>query len=424
MRYPFELSDGDLINLSPQEAVSFFRRLLWAEASFTGISKHLVSVPQCINNRDGGLDARIEDYVSPSRIDVIPEGLSGYQIKASDLTPTQCKKEICVRDDPNTLKPAVQRLMENGGTYVMVLFASLADETQRDLRVRALIEEFERLGYDKPKVRVYATTHMVGFANRFPSMSLSLRPQFMQCLNYERWGNRKDVREPVQFVVDEIRAAIIERIRESLRIRKGRCPILRILGLSGLGKTRLVYEALSDPDLSYSTIYTDYEDFHGSAALYSLETEDELSAIVVIDECDAHGHERLTRRFGTQSDRLALITISADYTSTQGNQIVLEALQEDQIREILKNEHPELPKDVANRIAEFSEGFPKIAMLLSENIAEHRDESPGDLLRINDETLIQRMIAGPLDPNSPRVGDIKRVLTAFSLFTKVGWEGG
>jgi len=99
MRNPFELSDPDLTNLNPQEAVAFARRLLWAEAAFTGISQRLVSVPQCINMRDGGLDARIEESVSPSRDDLIPEGLSGFQIKASDLTPNQCKNEVCVRDD-------------------------------------------------------------------------------------------------------------------------------------------------------------------------------------------------------------------------------------------------------------------------------------------------------------------------------------
>lgn len=423
MRCPFELSDEDLTNLSPQNAVSFFRRLLWAEASVTGISQHLVSVPQCINMRDGGLDARIEDYVVPSRVDVIPKGLSGYQIKASDLDPTQCKKEICVKDDPNTLKPAVYRLMENGGTYVLILFASIADETQRDIRTDALIEEFKRLAFNDPKVRVYTSTHLVGFANRFPSVVLSLRPQFSKCLNHEGWGNRKDVREPVKFVVDDVRSDIIARIRESLRNRKGRCPILRMLGLSGLGKTRLVYEALSEPDLSYSTIYSEYDDFQGSEALYALESEDELSAIIVIDECDAFSHERLTKRFGAQSERLALITISADYTKTQGNQVVLDTLNEDGIKEILRNEHPELPKDAVNRIAQFSEGYPKIAMLLSENIDEFRNETPGDLLRINDKTLIHRMIAGPLDPSSQRIRDIKRVLTSFSLFTKVGWKG-
>ena len=170
MRYPFELIDGDLLNLNPQEAIAFFRRLLWAEAAFTGISQRLISVPQCIYVTDGGLDARIEEHVVPSRDDLIPEGLSGYQIKASNLSETDCKKEICVEDKPDILKPAVRRLMDNGGTYVLVLFASLADYTQRDPRIEVLIEEFKRLGYQDPKVRVYTSTNLVGFANRFPSV--------------------------------------------------------------------------------------------------------------------------------------------------------------------------------------------------------------------------------------------------------------
>ena len=423
MPHPFELTDDDLTRLSPEAAVSFFRRLLWAEAAYTGISQHLISVPQCINMRDGGLDARIEESVTPSRNDLIPEGLSGFQIKASGLTPNQCKNELCVKDNPDTLKPAVRRLIDNDGVYVLVLFASLTDETQRDPRIAALIEKFEQLGYQNPKVRVYTSTNLVGFANRFPSVVLSLKPQFRQCLNYENWGNHSDVSQPAQFVMDENRVQLLEHIKYSLRNRDGRCQITRILGLSGLGKTRLVYEALSDPDLSNRTIYSYYDEFQASDALYTLETEADLSAIIVIDECDAHGHEHLSRRLATRGERFALITISADYTSTHGGQVILKTVNEDTIKTMLKNENPELPNDITNRIAQFSEGYPKIAMLLSENISEYREKSTEDLLQINDGTLIHRMIAGVLDPSSQRVTETKRVLTAFSLFTKVGWKG-
>jgi len=61
--YVFSISDNDLKNLTPERAVDFFRRLLWAEAARTGVSLNLIDVPQCINVGDGGLDAFVENAI-------------------------------------------------------------------------------------------------------------------------------------------------------------------------------------------------------------------------------------------------------------------------------------------------------------------------------------------------------------------------
>lgn len=423
MPHPFEIADKNITGLNQIDALAFFRRLLWAEAAFTGVAQRLVCVPQCINTSDGGLDARIEESVHPSRDDIIPKGVSGFQIKATDLKPRKCKEEICDKSDPNSLAPEIRRLLEQGGTYVLVLFADITG-TLRNRRQQALLDEFRRLGYKDAKVRLYTSTHLLGFTNRFPSVVLSLKPDYKRCLDYESWGGKNsDVCQPVEFVQDEKRSEIITRLRGSLRARDGRCPVVRVSGLSGLGKTRMVYEALSEPDLRNRTIYSYHEHFAGSEALSALQRDDQVSAILVIDECDAQGHDFYIRQFGSRCDRLALITISPDITRTPSDQIVLSPISEDCIKLLIRNENPEMPADATGRIARFSEGYPKIAMLLSENILASRGESPEDLLHINDDNLIERMIAGRLDPASSTVLDIKRVLTGFSIFKKVGWKG-
>jgi len=80
---PFELKAFDLENLGTDSVVDFFRNLLWGESSRVGIGRNLIDVPSCINVSDGGLDAVIEN-ASPSSEEVIPSGISGYQIKATD----------------------------------------------------------------------------------------------------------------------------------------------------------------------------------------------------------------------------------------------------------------------------------------------------------------------------------------------------
>jgi hypothetical protein len=423
MTYPFEITDDDINCLGQSEAVAFFRRLLWAEAAFAGVSQALISVPTCINTSDGGLDARIE-WAEPKREDIIPNGSSGFQIKAKDLRPEECKREIQHYSDPNSLGPMVEWLMRRNGTYVLVLYAKISDlllERRKD----ALRAEFSRLGYHNAKVRIYTSTHLVGFANRFPSVALSLKPDFQSALDYESWGGNVDVREPKQFVADEKRSTIIMHLRKRLRNRNGECPIDRILGLSGLGKTRLVFETLAEPDLKNQAIYASSDAFCNSQLLHALQRDAELSAILVVDECSTQDHDFLVRQLASRGGRLALITLSADIegASSRSGLIVLDPLTHDCIEKILRNENPSLPRDTVDRITDFAEGYPKIATLLSENIDLSRGDSPEDLLMINDERLLNRMIAGSLDSRLAEVSEIKRALKAFSIFTRVGWKG-
>ncbi len=51
----------DLARLSPQEAVDFFREMLWAEATALGIGINLINVPGAITVGDGGIDAEVRD---------------------------------------------------------------------------------------------------------------------------------------------------------------------------------------------------------------------------------------------------------------------------------------------------------------------------------------------------------------------------
>ena len=48
---------------SPEEAVNFFRELLWAEATSLGIGKTLINVPSAITVADGGIDAEVRDVL-------------------------------------------------------------------------------------------------------------------------------------------------------------------------------------------------------------------------------------------------------------------------------------------------------------------------------------------------------------------------
>jgi hypothetical protein len=418
---PFSLSISDLTNLGQDRAVEFFRRLLWAEAVRVGIGRHIIDVPDCINVGDGGIDAFLNE-ANPSIDDIIPIGTTGFQIKSSDLSPTACKNELHQNNKSSQpIKPEIKNILDKGGTYILVIFADIS-KTQRTKREQALRDELDRLGYNK--FRLYTANQLVGFSERFPALVAWFKNEFSQCLPYSSWAKNRDVLIPQKFVADDERGKWIEKIREKLRDPKGDCCIFRVMGLSGIGKTRLVFEALSPDDLKNSVIYVKADQFRLSSLFNMIQNDQNLSAIIVIDECDLQQHDEFVRSFSGRGSRLAIFTVSYDIGKVPSPSVPLELnpLQRDRIEEMLKAEASKLPDEAVHRLSEFADGYPLIAILLAESYIAGKG-SPEEFIGISDDALINRLIGGPTDTDTDKFKDTKRVLTGLSLFRKVGYEG-
>ncbi len=115
----FTVEPNAFTSLTPERAVDLFRQLLWAEADRVGVGRHLINAPDCINVGDGGVDAYI-DEANPSNDDVIPQGASVFQVKATDLEPAACKRELHTRDDlQSPMKGELNVRLQQGATYVL-----------------------------------------------------------------------------------------------------------------------------------------------------------------------------------------------------------------------------------------------------------------------------------------------------------------
>ena len=420
---PFALPVSDLTNLGQGRAVQFFRRLLWAEAAEVGIGRNLIDVPDCINVADGGIDAVIRG-ASPTRDDIIPPRTSGFQIKSSDLTPQDCKRELHQREDlGQPIKPEVKRILDDGGHYILVLFADITSQKKTN-REKAIIEELENLGYPNPRVRVYTGNQLAGFAERFPSLVVWLRGNIGQCLPYASWGQRHDMRSPKAFISDSERDKWLTEIRDKLRNPNGYCPVFRVVGLAGIGKTRLVFEALSPDDLKNRVIYVTADQFRSSNLHITLQNDETASAIIVIDDCDLGEHDEFVRSFSGRGARLGLLTLSQDMRNVPPPSLrcELRRLSTEKMEELIKTESPQLPDDIVRRLATFADGYPRIGILLVESYLAS-NVSSDEFLGISDDALMNRLIGGELDTGSDHFRKTKKVLTGLSLFQKIGYEG-
>jgi hypothetical protein len=420
---PFTIQIRDLTNLDPFRAVDFFRRLLWAEAMRVEISKYLIDVPDCINVGDGGLDALIKD-ANPLKDDIIPTGTSGFQIKSLNLHPNQCRKELHIGNNLNNpIKPEIKRLLDIDGTYVLVLFADIP-ATQKARREDDIREELAILGYQNAKFRVYTADQLANFTEQYKSLVSLFNRNSIQCMPYLVWSDNADVSTPKQFVFDDERVKFMEEIHQKLNSCDEQCKIFRVVGLPGIGKTRFVFETLSSDALKYLVIYVRADEFRFNPLYYELLNNDNLSAIIVIDECNIKYHDEFARAFSGRGSRLVVFTISHDMTNVNPPTLLyrLNPLKKDSILKIISIELPSLPKDVIERLSQFADGYPRIAVSLGESYLTNKDQ-PEKYLYVEDEYLFNRLIAGVIDIGSDRFEKTKKVLMGLSLFSKVGYIG-
>ena len=303
----FTIDPKDLENLG-NRAVQILRRLLWVESDRVGIGRNLNDVPDCINVGDGGIDAFIED-ASPSKDELIPKGTSGYQIKSSDLIPSLCKKELHIEKNlEKPLKPEIKRILDAGGTYILVLFADI-NRKQKVKREQELKDELIRLRQTY-KFKIYTASTLAGFINRYPSLVSWINSYNSNCLPYDAWSENSDIDTPKVYISNNVRTTFTKEIRDRLRSPDGKCPVFRITGLPGIGKTRFIYETLGTYDLKEKVIYVKADHFISSPLLQTLQIEKSISSIVVVDECSIRQHDELVRSFSSQDNRLSLVTIS------------------------------------------------------------------------------------------------------------------
>jgi hypothetical protein len=416
----FELEDSVIENFGPKEAVDFFRDILWASVSEACSDRSDVHVPVSIFDPDEGIDAVTEN--ADSNEGVIPKGKTGYQVKAGDLEPRECRDEVLDDDDEEegeyVLKSMVQDVVEDGGGYVLILCTDIT-EAKRQRRLDKLNNAFGDAGHPDTEVNIYTSSQLTGFVNRFPSLVAKYSTGFGYGIDYDAWGRSNPIQSIETYVPSDEQVEHLEQIRDLLNSQDD-CSVVRISGISGLGKTRLAYELLSPNHLRRQVIYADASNFRGSSLQNRLEMDEHRSAILVLDDCSPEDHKHFHERFSSRSDRLAVITVSdslkevsADYSAE------LDPMATEDIEEILENERADITESGRNRIAEFSEGFPQITALLVKNID---DDSSTSLLETSNEDILDRLIVGSQEDNDFERDEVKQVLEAFALFERVGWK--
>lgn len=426
--FPHSFIEQDLTRLDEYDAVRFFRDLMRCEMNRLKLDISTFETTEQTKAKDGGVDGIISAVPDNLNSYFLKPGLTAFQLKAGEMSPTDCQNELRIKRKPTQIKPAIKVALEQGARYVLVNFHGLA-KASRDDRIEKIKEKLSDLQFPNTEVDIYSADRLVDFANKFIPLVTKWKNYLNVCLGFQSWS-QQICSSNLKCFQDSQRTQLIEKIQDLLRTQNDKFREIRITGIPEIGKTRFVFEALNHDDLKHQVIYTNAKDFLGSPIHNKFKQEQSWTAILVVDDCSEPDRIRLLNELKHHKHRIVLITLSTDlsqeYIPLANHDCIndqLQPLDSKTISSIVSNNFPKLKSPAINRIAELSEGYPTFALFLAET-HDKTKESSGDLLSWNSSNLVDRLIAGELDIGSDRYDRTKNVLMVLALFTSIEGKGG
>lgn len=405
----FDITGSDISNLGDADLRTLVARLAIAELRAKGYPRSSITAGGNQDAADGGLDVRVECPTNITDPDFVPKRLTGFQVKRPDMRPSAIREEMRPK---GVLREVILELANASGAYVIVSSqGSVADKPLKERR-QAMRRALEGVPYSTQlHTDFYDRERLATWVNEYPGISAWVRGRVGRPLS--GWSGINDWEggngaTPKPFLSDGKACLIDERScrREHLAIAEGiaclrdglRTPkkCIRLIGLSGLGKTRLVQALFEegvgeDPLDSSLAVYTDYsEETNPTARDMARELiAHRQRAILVVDNCNPTAHSELARLCSSDASEVSLITVEYDVRDDEPEQTEVFRLQSassELVTEWIKQSFPEVSQVDRNKIAEFSDGNFRIARALSETL--NKGETLG---RLKNSELFERI---------------------------------
>lgn len=421
----FQVTKEEIERLDEISFTRLMKALLLAEISKLNLKQSGLTLSLDIKDPDGGLDCTINEDV-PKESDWLPEGKSGWQFKmVRGFTPEKAKNSVLNRNKSDIL-PETKKLLQENGTFVLVVGKKDYNAKQIREREEKIKQAFKTHGFPDAKILVYSSGRLETWINNFPSVVASIKPEVEPLKNIEAWAKLISIKYPKEFFPDTKRKEHIKSIREKIisNFNNDRSVIFRIVGLTGIGKTRLVYEALNTSELGNLVAYIENPEKLAPSRFNTIQNDKNVYAFFVIDECPPQMQDQLLKEALGIGGRFALITLYYDIDLPRAGEfhIKLEKLENAAMDKLVKAT-TNLSEDDRRKIIEFSDGYPKMAVLLAESSSKHPELlSPKTLNEIGVGRLCKLMIAGRHDIGDSKVQDTENALMAIALFKRLGWD--
>ena len=361
------------------------------------------------NAPDGGLDVVVRDTVSPPKTSFVPRSITGFQVKASDMPKAEIIKEMRPK---GILRESIKMLIQEKGAYIIVSSDGSTSHTALNNRINAMKEAVvDEIGHKNLYVDFFDRGRVATWLRSHPSMILWVGDKIGKPLTrwrpYENWANSPDgVEEGYLFdgglrLHDGTKTTGQElpvengllRLRYALSIPG---TSVRLVGLSGVGKTRLV-QALFDARLGknalnqYQAIYADVSDkpVPDPVTIANQFINDKTRAILIIDNCPPDLHHRLTQICSRQQSTVSLLTVEYDVRDDLPEEtrvFRLKPASDNIIEKLISKRFAYISQVDTRTIASFSGGNARVAIALANTV-----QFGETLSRFNNEELFKRL---------------------------------
>jgi hypothetical protein len=274
----FEISGNDIGSFGDADLRSLVFQLATGELRAKGYPRSSVTAGGDQNAADGGLDVRVQCPTDITNPDFVPRRSTGFQVKKPDMPGAAIRAEMC---PSGVLRDVIRELADASGAYVIVSAQGSVADKPLAVRRQAMREALSDLpNAAQLHTDFYDRDRIATWVNQYPGIAAWVRNRVGHPLSgwsgigdWEGRGNgnrRPYLSNDNACLIDERsrdskHVTITEgitRLRSALRTR-GQC--IRLIGLSGVGKTRLI-QALFDQDVGTDpldpslAIYTDYSE--------------------------------------------------------------------------------------------------------------------------------------------------------------------
>ncbi|KJG05897.1 hypothetical protein UB33_11055 [Photobacterium angustum] len=219
------------------------------------------------------------------------------------------------------------------------------------------------------------------------------------------------------YATDENRTKDFESCVAALNLERA---VIRLTGASGLGKTRLLLEAIdvsTSIDDSCVLIFNapGYEKIIKESIRAMV--EDRVHGLVVIENCNIDLHNHLVKEVNKTDCLLKLVTVGySDEQVDESIHIQLSPLSDEAIKQVLSPILVGMDSSDVDRVARFAQGYPLMATLIA---VQYQKE--GRLLgSIESSSVVRKLIDG-----DGGITDVEKgMLSACSLFDVFGTAEG
>ena len=406
----FEINGEDINKLNDTDLRSLIGLLCEADLCEQGIPTAGVTWGGHQNAKDGGIDVRVELTSTLVEDGFIPRSNTGFQVKKPDMPRSAILEEM----QPNgRLREVIKDLIQVEGAYIIVSSQGSTADSALTSRKEAMREALS--GYSNQlnlKVDFYDRERIAGWVRQHPTLVLWVRKKIGKPIQgwqpYENWARCPGGIEEEYIVDEQIRFydssvnpsvdgySIVDGINKVRTLLHKPASSVRLVGLSGVGKTRFL-QVLFDDRIGESPLnknlvyYTDISDSPNPDPRNFTEQILALRkpAILAIDNCPPDLHRSLTKICAQSGSLVRLITIEYDVREDQPeetNIVRLEPATTELIENIVLSRFSYISKVNARSIAEFSGGNARIAIALA-NTVEHGE----NLSALKDDDLFTRL---------------------------------